>query len=140
VNPETGEETYQPQDNKKFREAVYRGAFKAIGFEEPFPNSFLNIKAGQIRSVAQYEDSWRLRALVTATALQAERCPSHPLRLAAKHHPRLLDELEDVASRGGKAGHAGSNEVSLEVVRQHVASIYSLVDALTNNSHQQHKI
>ena len=56
-----------------------------------FLRSFLNVKPGQIRSVAEFGQHWRLRPLVTTTVLLADRERSHPLRNIAHRNPTLLD-------------------------------------------------
>lgn len=130
VNYRTGEQYYVPQQDRSILSASYEGAFQSLGFAEPFPESFLNVKPGQIRAVAEYHDTWRLRPLVTATALLAQRGPTHPLAQAAMAAPELLVTIDEVASAGGAAGHASGDSVSLDHAEQHVDKVYKIILAL----------
>ena len=126
----TGRERLVQQQDRKVCAATYQGAFRSLGFADPVPDAFLNIRPGQIRSVAERNDHWRLRPLVTATALAAQTDPSHPLANAAKRSPRLLEAIEEIASAGAGAGHAQGDSPSAEEAEQYVDKVYDTVAIL----------
>ncbi|MDF1552527.1 MAG: hypothetical protein P1P84_05660 [Deferrisomatales bacterium] len=126
----TGTQRLVQQQDRSVLAAIYEGAFHSLGFAAPIPNSLLNVRPGHIRSVAEYQDNWRLRPLVTATALLAQRDPTHPFAGAARTSPGLLVTLEEVASAGGAAGHADGGSVSPDAAEQHVEKIYDIVSLL----------
>ena len=128
-NPQ-GKEYLAQQNDRKIRAAVYTGAFREIGFAEPIADSFLNVQAGHVRAVADYDDNWRLRPLVTATALCAQQDPSHPLWTIADQNPGLLNEVEQVASLGGNAGHANDDPVTVADAEGQAERVYKLVAVL----------
>lgn len=110
-----------------------RGAFNSLGFVTPVPDSLLNVKPGHIRSVAEYHDHWRLRPLVTATALLAQLDPTHPFVGAARSAPGLLVMIDEIASAGGGAGHANQANViskSPDEAERHVDKVYDIVSLL----------
>jgi hypothetical protein len=110
--------------------AIYEGAILSIGFDKNIPQALLNVKPGQIRSVAEFGDHWRLRPLVTSTALVAQNDTSHPLHSVAKCDSKLLVKINDVANLGGGAGHANSDNVSLDDAETQVNKVYSVVSTL----------
>ena len=126
----TGKEKLIQQKDSGITSAIYEGAIRAVGFDGDIPGSFLNIKPGQIRAVADYGDTWRLRPLVTATVLLAQQDTSHPLYEAVKRDPFILVSINDIANVGGGAGHANSDEISLVDAESHVNIVYSAVSTL----------
>jgi hypothetical protein len=130
VDRRTGRQHLAPQQDRDVYSATYEGAFRSLGFVGPIPNALLNVKPGQVRSVAEYQDSWRLRPLVTATALLAHRDSTHPLARAAARSPRLLATLDEIATAGGGAGHANGDPVASDLAEQHTDKIYDLVSVL----------
>lgn len=110
--------------------ATYEGAFSSLGFAKPFPPALLSTKPSQVKSVAQFGDSWRLRPLVTATALRAQEDSLHPLARAAAQCPTLLSEIDSIATAGSAAGHASSGAVEVASAEQHVARVYRVVSTL----------
>ena len=130
VGRHTGRSWLVQQQDGALLTAIYGGAIRAVGFAEPIPRSFLNVKPGQIRSVAEYGAHWRLRPLVSATVLLAGRDPSHPLRRVAQEDPRLLVTVDSIATVGGGAGHAGGRTVSREEAEGHVDRVYEVVATL----------
>ena len=127
VDPRTRRQRLVQQQDRTVLAAAYEGAFRSLGFASPVPHSLLNVRPGQIRSVAEYQAHWRLRPLVTATALLAQRDPAHPLAGAAKTSPGLLVTIDEVASAGGAAGHAVGGSSSPQDADQHVENVYSIV-------------
>ena len=130
VDSKFGKTKLVQQYNREIVAATIAGAIGNVGFQLPPPEPLTNIKPGQIRAVADYGDSWRLRPLVAATLLLADQESSHPLRLIGERYPDFLERVEDVANRGGGAGHASEAEVTIEDARQQVESVYSLVEML----------
>lgn len=125
-----GRQRFVPQPNRKICAATYKGAFHSLGFTARIPGAFLKVKPEQVRSVSEFGDSWRLRPLVTATALLAQRDPTHPLARAASIAPHLLIDIETVAAAGGEAGHANANSVAPQLAEQHVDKVYDVVSVL----------
>ena len=67
---------------------------------------------------------------MTATVLLADRDPTHPLREAARQDPDLLRTVDEIATRGGRAGHASRESVSITDTEEHVDKVYSVVSTL----------
>jgi len=130
TNRKTGNQYLAQQTDRQLLAAVYSSAFRAVGFDESIPDSFVNVKPGQVKAVAAYGDNWRLRPLVTTTALRADRDSSHPLRAIAAQHPGILVEIDGVASLGGKAGHANNTSATLADAERQAETVYSLVTIL----------
>lgn len=131
INRSTGEKYLAQQEDRDMIAAAYRSAACAVGFEEPIPDSLLNVRPGHIRSVAEYGEHWRLRPLVCAHILAAQSDISHPLRTAARRSPLLLEAIEQVASRGGMAGHANDAMVTLDEVEATIKHAYMVTSILT---------
>ena len=130
VDRRTGRERHVQQQDRGVYSATYEGAFRSLGFADPVPDTLLNVKPGHIRSVADYNAHWRLRPLVTATALAAQRDPSHPLASAAARSPGLLVAIDEIATAGGGAGHAHGASLSVDEAEQHVDKVYDTVAIL----------
>ena len=130
VERSTGKQCLKPQNDPSIYRATYEGAFRSLGFEAPIPSALLNVKPGQVRSVADYGDSWRLRPLVTATALLAQRDPTHPLARTAARSPGLLGIIDEIATVGGGAGHAKGGSVTPLLAEQHADKVYYVVSEL----------
>lgn len=130
VDRRTGEQDLAPQRDRRVYSATYEGAFRSLGFAAPLPQALVNVTPGQIRSVCQYGDSWRLRPLVTATALLAQRDPTHPLARAAARFPELIGTIDDIATAGGPAGHAKGGSVALHLAEQNTDKVYDVVSLL----------
>jgi hypothetical protein len=79
-------------------------AAAAVGLTE-VPDGLLRVTHGQVRSVTEFGDGWRLQALVAATLLRALGDHDHPLRIAAGKAPDLLTRIVRVAAQGGEAAH-----------------------------------
>lgn len=130
VDPRTGKQYLAQQQEHSIYAATYEGAFRTLGFTEPIPEAFLNVKPGQVRSVAEHGASWRLRPLVTATALLAQRSPAHPLVGAAERFPELMNAVDYIATLGGGAGHASGGSVAPESAEQHADEVYKVISVL----------
>ena len=126
----TGRQHLAQQQDARVYSATYEGAFRALGFAEPIPEALLCVKPGQIRSVAEYGDGWRLRPLVTATALLAQQDPTHPFFRAAASFPGLLVAIDEIASAGGMAGHAEGGSVAPQLAEKQTDRVYDVVAAL----------
>ena len=130
VDNRTGDRRPVPQQDRALRTAIYESAIRAVGFLDPIPQAFVNVTPGQIRSVADRGDQWRLRPLVTATVLLADQDPTHPLREAARQDPHLLRAVDEIATRGGGAGHASGSTASITDAEEHVDKVYAVVSTL----------
>lgn len=131
INSRTGERKLARQNESVMFGAIYRSAACAVGFEEPLPTSLLKVRPGHIWSVVQFGEHWRLRPMVCANILAAQVDMSHPLREAAGRNPRLLEEIEHVARRGGMAGHANDESVSLDTLEETIERTYLIISVLT---------
>lgn len=130
IDRRTGEQVLVQQQDRRTYSATYEGAFRSLGFALPIPEALLNVKPGHIKSVAVYQESWRLRPLVTGTALRAQVDPTHPFAEAAKKAPWLLAPIDKIASAGGVAGHAYGGSFSPDDAEQHVDKVYDIVSLL----------
>lgn len=130
LDKRTQEVRYTPLRDPQLCSEIYRRAFASLGFKPPIPGGFLSPKPGNVRSVCGRGGHWRLRPLVTATALRAQHDPGHPLARAATQSPELLELLDSIASTGGAAGHAAADSISAEEAEQHVERVYEAVAVL----------
>ena len=119
---------WRPMSDRLLFSGIYHAAAKAVGFDDAVPQSLLNIRPGQIKSVSVYKDNWRLRPLITATVIAAQNDLTHPLHAVALKNPKLLIELDLVASLGGKAGHAGVDEYSIAAAENAVSIVHNIVE------------
>ena len=103
-HPLTGMDVLLSCGDREFNETLLQATAKALGLN-PLPNALGRVSRGQIRAVSNYADSWRLRPLVAATLLRARDDATHPLALAAKSAPDILERVERVTEHGGKAAH-----------------------------------
>lgn len=128
-NPRKGQRFVQQRD-RSLLAAIYRSAALAVGFAEPFPESLLNVTPGQIRSVADYGDHWRLRPTVMACVLAAQRNNNHPLNEVSRNTPDVLTDIDEIAELGGKAGHAGDSTATLSSTESAVSLTYKIISSL----------
>ena len=126
----TGRKWLEQQRDKGLNRAVFLGAAKMVGFGSSVPESLLHVTPGQIRSVSERGEHWRLRPLVMATILAAQEDTAHPLRSTAVSSPALLQSIDEVAEVGAAAGHAGSGESNFELLERIVQTTYEIVAAL----------
>ena len=130
VDRRTGRHQLQQQGDRELLAALYEGASLAVGFSGPIPRSLRNVKPGQIRSVADYGEHWRLRPLIIATVLLADRTLSHPLRRVAHEAPGILATIDEIATLGGEAGHANGARATIAAAEEHVDKVYAVVSTL----------
>ena len=130
VDNRTGNRRLVQQQDRGWLAELYESAMRAVGFLSPVPRALLKVKPSQIRFAADSGDHWRLRPLVTATVLLADRDPTHPLREAARQDSGLLRTVDEIATWGGRAGHASSEPVSITDAEEHVDKVYSVVSTL----------
>lgn len=126
----SGRQKMEPQKDQRMVAATYEGAFRSLGFSEPFPDSLLSVKPGQIRSVSEFHNYWQMRPVLTATAMLAQRDPIHPLAEAAKICPELLTTIDEVVCAGGSASHADGDTVSPDEAEQIVEKVYDIVSVM----------
>lgn len=134
IERRTGERRLVPLQDKRLYSEIYRSASVATGFGDAMPESLLFVKPGQIRSVAEYQESWRLRPLICATLLLAKENEGHPLREIAVQCPQFLNDCDEVARRGGAAGHACDEKFDIADADDVVGLVYRLAGILTGVS------
>lgn len=118
-----------PLDDQ-LREEMYVSAAKQLGVVN-VPDSFLNVKGGQIKAVSDFENSWQLRPLLMATVLGAEREPNHPLRRAAVTLPDILNRADDLANQAGAAAHhAGETQLNRQSLQRAINNTLKIVGSL----------
>ncbi len=115
-------------EDRALNETTLRGAAKELGLSS-LPNALGRVSRGQVRAVSDYTDGWRLRPLVAAILLRARGDAKHPLALAAKDAPNILERVERVAKHGGKAAHEdrGVDGAPLEQVVQDTLDVSGLL-------------
>jgi hypothetical protein len=130
VDRKSGARYLAQQQDQKLLRATYEIAAFSVGFKKPIPNSLLGVKPGQVRSVAERGQYWRLRPMVMANILAAQVDETHPLRSVAKDAPNLLQDIEEIARQGGKAGHANSEPTTLDDAEATVKRTYAVIAVL----------
>lgn len=119
----------RPNPDRNFCQIIYKGASKTIGFDN-IPDSLLSVQPNQIKSVADYDDGWRLRPAIMASLLAAIHQPDHPICSAAKKQPDLLDKLDNIAEIAGKGAHATERKFDLNSVKAIVENVYEIAELL----------
>ena len=118
--------------DREVNAATLRAAANDIGLTE-LPEVLCSVKYSHVRSVSDYDDSWRLRPLVVATLLRARNEEGHPLRTAGKKAPDLLARIERITKLGGEAAHGGDNEpIDPDSVDMSVRETLEIVGLLLN--------
>lgn len=87
------------------RERIGRAAAE-LGFQE-IPDSLLKIDKRLVKATYHQKASWRLRPMIVATLLKAEREANHPFRRAAASAPDLLIRMDRIAEDAGEMAHHG---------------------------------
>lgn len=129
IDHRNGRHYLAQQQDRGIYSATYKGAFRSLGLAS-IPEAFLSVKPGQVRSVCEYGDSWRLRPLVTSTALLAQNDSTHPMTRAAAKAPELIGVIDEIANAGGGAGHANADSVTPQLAEQHTEKVYAVVSTL----------
>jgi hypothetical protein len=110
--------------------ARVQAAAGTVGFSS-VPDGLLRVTQGQVRSVTEYRDSWRLQPLVVATLLRAIDDAGHPLYGAARKVPDLLGRIAQVAAQGGEAAHdADEPQFDLAAVEACIDTTITVVGVL----------
>jgi len=118
--------------DREVNAATLRATANDIGLTE-LPEVLCRVSPGHVRSVSDYDDSWRLRPLVVATLLRARDEESHPLRSVGKKAPDFLARIERVTKLGGEAAHGGDNEpIDPDSVNTSVRETLEIVGLLLN--------
>lgn len=134
IDRQTGSRILVQQKDKKLLAEIYRSAAAAVGFTGSIPGSLLAVTPGQIRSVVEFQESWRLRPLISATLLLAKENEGHPLREIAGQYPQFLDDCDQVARQGGAAGHAGDEKFEIADADDLVRLVFRLASVMTGVS------
>jgi hypothetical protein len=118
-------------EDRTTNQSVIRRALRSVGVEPtPELKPWLNVSQNQVRSAAQYGDSWRLRPLFVAVLLSASRDPSHALREALRLEPSLLHKMESISSFAGEGIHDEREELNLSLVRACLVDTFIVVGRL----------
>ncbi len=120
----------KPNSDRKYIRNLLNRAADKIGFQTPIPPALANVKPGQVKSVADYDDNWRLRPAVIAAILAASEQSGHPLYAAAKAEPLLLEQLEEIIKAAGESVHAGDGKLEMAFVEKMVAEVYDMIKLL----------
>ena len=119
-------------NDRRVNEELLRRAARDVGLATP-PEALYGVRKGQVRAVADYDDSWRLRPFVAATLLRAQDVEDHPLRSAAGKAPDLLARIEVVTSRGGEAVHSAQDDrFDIDTVNTTVRNTLEITGLLLN--------
>jgi hypothetical protein len=122
---------FQPISDRAFLESKFNAAAEAVGFTVPLPGALLGVKPSHIRSVCDYGEAWRLRALFMATLLAARDCAEHPLRWAAVQNSEIAVDFDNIAAAAGEAAHHSSDLLGSEQIEALVEIVYKLVQLVT---------
>ena len=82
-----------------------------------------------VRGASDGSGKRKLRSMIVMATLQATQEEAHPLRSAAAHHPTLIVDLDEVASRRNPATHDDDDEartLSLQTLRDDADVIFRL--------------
>lgn len=112
-------------EDDALNETVLQSAAKQLGLTQ-LPGALRRVSAKRINAV---NDRSSLRSLAAATLLRAKSDATHPLALAAKDAPNILERVERVAKHGGEAAHEdrGVDGAPLEQVVQDVLDVSGLL-------------
>ena len=133
--PLQGVSNSMSQNDRDFNSTLICQAASDVGLATP-PESFQRVTKGQVRSVSEYDDAWRLRPLIVATLLAARQAPNHPLRDVASQTPDLLTTLDDVASVAGSASHVNEQSWAFEDLSKTVNDLTHMICLFRNLPHQ----
>jgi len=111
------------------RERIGRAA-AALGFQE-VPDSLLKVDKRLIKATYHQNASWRLRPMIVATLLKAEREADHPFRRAAASAPDLLVRMDQIAHDAGETAHHGQRSTPDAVILNRcVEDVLAIVAAI----------
>lgn len=99
-----------------------------MGFETPIPPRLASVGRREVQEVER-RGSGSLRPLLVLTLLGADQDPSHPLRRCCRANPRLLQQLDALATTRNRSAHDGP-DLRPQEVPGHVAAVYSVVESL----------
>ena len=116
-------------EDRALNETILQSAAKELGLGR-LPGALGRVSRGQVLAVTAYTDSWRLRPLVAATLLRARGDATHPLALAAKDAPDILERVERVAKHGGEAAHEGGGSADRALLEQIVQDTLDIAGLL----------
>lgn len=105
-------------------------AIHSCGIAGPPPTRFA-VRPKEVWSVVKYGNNYKLAATVMATALVAKERPDHPLRLAARVRPTLMEDLDRAFEVAGDAAHHSRGAPpSSDDVEFLIATVYWMIETL----------
>jgi len=119
----------RPVQDQAYVSDVYEVCAVNLGLTVPLPKAIQGTRPNHLRA-ACFESGWRLRGAIVASIMAAINFPSHPLVLAAKRCPELIEDLDEVASKAGEAIHAGDSVLDLVGIAPVIELVYRSVAIL----------
>ena len=114
--------------DKRLNLEMLNAIARDIGLETPLPTRLASVGRREVQDVER-RGSGSLRPLLVLTLLGADQEPSHPLHRCARANPRLLQELDALATTRNRSAHDGP-DLRPQEVPGHVAAVYSAVESL----------
>lgn len=99
-------------DDRDYDAKILDARATALGFD-PLPRGMRFVQAGKIRS-ALNRRAGSLRPLALANLLLAVTDPGHEFHEAARQNPRLLNDLDSMASIRDRSAHAGGTAPAMD--------------------------
>lgn len=121
----------RPVEDEVYCQGIYESSAKAVGFHVPLPEALSRVKPNHVKAACYPDGGWRLRGAIVAAVLAARDDGLHPLRHAATQEPKLLELLDDIARKAGRAIHASDERPSLQSVLPVVADVHRAVGLLS---------
>lgn len=121
---------YGQRADRALTERVYADIAGRLGLR--LPTAFQRIPVGQLRSVCDYDDAWRLRPAAMAATLAASCREDHPMRGAALARPTLLEDVDFIADVAGDVVHHGPASAAATATGDQIAErTYGVIRALS---------
>lgn len=109
---------------------IYDAAAKAVGLSLPIPQKFLDLSVEHLRSAAENRAARKLRPMIMAAVLRARNDTSHPIRMAARREPKLLERIENIVKEAGDGLHAKDYVLSPHIVGETIEQLIRVMEIL----------
>ncbi len=116
------------RSDKNFNQELLDSLADSLGFDSPLPRRLSSVRRGKVQ-YAETNGGGSLRPLLLLALLCADRQDAHPLRRAAKMYPKLLHDLDELASARDSAAHDGPH-IRISSVQAGINTAYSAVESL----------